>query len=530
MKYVIPVLLSALSAFAAAAQDVRSAATGWAEAVAKRDKATLERLLADDLEFVHPGGVSIQTKAQYIAAITEGARDYEAFIPRDLMVRDFGNAAAVSGYVAAKLRTGDSITVRLTQLYVQNNGQWQLAASLGTPLADRGARPQRRTGDPAGAVRDAASAWVQAVAGSDKPALEKILRSDLYFALPDGSVQTRAQYIASVTGSAIGRESLALTGDVAIHVYGNTAVLSGRADGRGGASNPTRYLQLYVVNDGQWQLACSAATTVSTANPSARRKANNAADPAEAAVRETALVWTQAVVSRDHAALRPLLREDLIFGHSGGRPPQNKDEFVNSDENNDYDALPLRDIRIRIYGKTAMLSSYLDTKHRGRPTNPVRALQIFTETGGRWQLAAFQSARIIMPESERSDNQTGPLAGEIQAVQRAAEGWTHAMVQRNKAALTPLLAADLIFVHSNGSTIQNQVQYLAASERATYESLPLSDVNTRIYEKTAVLTAYIDTKNVGRDPFRVRTLQVFVKNGGQWQLAAFQSTRVTSEH
>lgn len=526
MKYLMVFLLSGASLFAAAAEDVRSAAARWSEAVARRDQAALEKLLANDLEFVQPGGVSVQTKAEYIASMTKGAPRYDAFVPRDFVIRIFGKTAAVSGYVDAKLRESDSNPVRFTQLYVENDGQWQLASSLGTPLSERGARPQRRTADPAGAVRDAAVAWTQAVVRKDKAALEKLLTSDLYFALPDASTQTKAEYIASVTGGTGSHDAFALTGDVTIHMYGSTAVLSGRVEGKESESNTTRFLQLYVENNGEWQLASSAATAVSGPGPNAQRKAGNTGDPAAAAVREAAMAWTQAVVSRDRATLQPLLTDDLIFGHSGGRPPQTKEEFLASDENNDYEALPLRDIRIRVYGKTAALSSYLDTKHKGGPTNPVRTLQIFTESNGRWQLAVFQSARISPPERERKVSERDRPASEVRAVQDAATGWTRAVVNRDRAALTPLLADDLIFVHSNGSTIQNQAQYLGATERSTYEGLPLSGISTSIYGGTAALSAYIDTKNVGRDSFRVRTLQIFVENNGRWQLAAFQSTRV----
>ena len=120
------------------------------------------------------------------------------------------------------------------------------------------------------------------------------------------------------------------------------------------------------------------------------------------------------------------------------------------------------------------------------------------------------------------------LAAEpAEAVRQAAAGWTQAVVKRDTAALERLLADDLIFVHSNGRTIQNKAQYLAATEKSTYEALPLSDVEVRVYGKTAVLSAHIDTKNFGREPFRVRTLQVFVEKNGVWQLAAFQSTRLT---
>lgn len=523
MKYVIVFLLSAVSVFASAAEEVRTAAAHWADAVVKQDKASLERLLADDLEFVHPGGVSIQAKAEYITAMTDGAPGYASYSPRDLLVRVFGNTAAVSGYIDAARRQGDPSVERITQFYVESGGQWQLTSSLATPLRERGAPAQREAGDPAGAVRDAAAAWAQAVASKDKAALESLLSNDLYFALPDTSTQTRTEYIASVTEATGSDEPLALAGDVTIHVYGREAVLSGQLNQ---GSEATRFLQLYVENNNQWQLASSAATTVSTPNPNARRNSREAADASGNAVRAAALAWTQAVVSGDRATLQNLLVDDLIFGHSGGRPPQNKQDFISSDENNDYDALPLRDVRVRVYGKTAVLSSYLDTKHRGRATNPVRTLQIFVENDGVWQLAVFQSARINPPQSEQKDSGRARSADAGRDVQGAAEGWTRAMVNRDKAALEPLLADDLVFVHSNGSTIQNQAQYLAASERATYEGLPLSNIKTRIYGRTAVLMAFIDTKNVGRDAFTVSTLQIFVENRGQWQLAAFQSTRV----
>ena len=49
----------------------------------------------------------------------------------------------------------------------------------------------------------------------------------------------------------------------------------------------------------------------------------------------------------------------------------------------------------------------------------------------------------------------------------------------------------------------------------------------RLYgPKAAALTAFVDVKMVGQDSFRVRTLQVYVENNGQWQMAAHQSTRM----
>jgi hypothetical protein len=36
---------------------------------------------------------------------------------------------------------------------------------------------------------------------------------------------------------------------------------------------------------------------------------------------------------------------------------------------------------------------------------------------------------------------------------------------------------------------------------------------------------HCDIKMVDRESFRVRTLQVYVDNGGEWQMSAHQSTR-----
>jgi len=250
--------------------------------------------------------------------------------------------------------------------------------------------------DPSDGVRSAAQAWTQAVVKQDGAALDRLLADDLYFAHSNGrSVQTKAEYIASVTKGPAGYEALTLR-DVTIHVYGASAVLSAYVDTKhpGAESFPVRFMQLYVQNNGQWRMTSSAATRLIVRNPQ-QRASNDAA--AVAAVREAAIGWTTAVVKEDHATLQRLLADDLVFVHSGGTVPQNKAEYIASPENSDYDALPLRDINVRIYGNTAVLSALLDTKHKGREPSPVKTLQIYKLNSGRWQLAAFQATRISPP-------------------------------------------------------------------------------------------------------------------------------------
>jgi ketosteroid isomerase-like protein len=114
-----------------------------------------------------------------------------------------------------------------------------------------------------------------------------------------------------------------------------------------------------------------------------------------------------------------------------------------------------------------------------------------------------------------------------QAVREASESWRQAIIKQEEAALQRVLADDLSYSHASGKT-QNKAEYIAAVTKgpANFESFTESDTKIRVYGKAAVLTGYVDVKTVGRDSYRVRTLEVYVENNGRWQLAAKQSARI----
>jgi ketosteroid isomerase-like protein len=113
------------------------------------------------------------------------------------------------------------------------------------------------------------------------------------------------------------------------------------------------------------------------------------------------------------------------------------------------------------------------------------------------------------------------------AVREVAEGWYNAAVKQDRAALESLLADDLVYTHAGGQ-VQTKSEYIAAVMKGPphYESMTYSDMKIRIYGQTAVLTAFADIKLTSQPMFRVRTLHVYVENGGHWQLVAHESTRV----
>ncbi len=112
-------------------------------------------------------------------------------------------------------------------------------------------------------------------------------------------------------------------------------------------------------------------------------------------------------------------------------------------------------------------------------------------------------------------------------VREAANGWTQAAVKQDATGLKRYMADDLQYAHAGGQT-QTRDQYVAAVTNgpARYESFTFSDVKVKVYGKAAVLTGFVDVKMVGQDAFRVRTLQVYTENNGQWQMSAHQSTRL----
>jgi ketosteroid isomerase-like protein len=94
------------------------------------DVAALDRLLADDLTYVHSSGVT-EDKAQSLATLAAKTLQYNEIQPSDLRVRVYGDTAVVTGRVAMKV-IAQTARVELTNLftavYVRQGGEWRLTA------------------------------------------------------------------------------------------------------------------------------------------------------------------------------------------------------------------------------------------------------------------------------------------------------------------------------------------------------------------------------------------------------------------
>jgi hypothetical protein len=119
------------------------------------------------------------------------------------------------------------------------------------------------------------------------------------------------------------------------------------------------------------------------------------------------------------------------------------------------------------------------------------------------------------------------------AVKVAELAWAEATKKADKAALDRILADDLTYTHSHSGT-DTKKQFIdnLVSGAAKYEVMDYENMSYRMYGKnTAVLNAQVKLVVVNkgvRNDTRLKFTHVWVKQGGRWQLAAHQSTRVAS--
>src|SRR2546429_9885112 len=114
-----------------AEQEVLHLTDGWAAAELSGDAAFLESTLADDFIGIGPLGFML-TKQEWLARHQSGDLKYESFSLDEVKARVYNNDAAVltGRQVQNGAYRGNRIQAQLrtTLVFVQQQGQWQLAS------------------------------------------------------------------------------------------------------------------------------------------------------------------------------------------------------------------------------------------------------------------------------------------------------------------------------------------------------------------------------------------------------------------
>ena len=103
---------------------------------------------------------------------------------------------------------------------------------------------------------------------------------------------------------------------------------------------------------------------------------------------------------------------------------------------------------------------------------------------------------------------------------------------RNDTALFARIATDDYTSTGPVGTVANKARAIEGAKNAKFESIDLSDVRVQDYGNAAVLTGRATVKGrAGEQDIsgQYRYIRVFVKQDGQWRLAAFQVTSIAQQ-
>jgi ketosteroid isomerase-like protein len=113
-------------------------------------------------------------------------------------------------------------------------------------------------------------AWNQAYKSGDAKALDALLDNGIVLVNDDGSVQTKAEFLASVkpSGTQAGSQEQQIAPEsMTVHVFGNTAIATGvfRAkgvEGRKSYVRRERFIDTWIYQDGHWACVATNATPI----------------------------------------------------------------------------------------------------------------------------------------------------------------------------------------------------------------------------------------------------------------------------
>lgn len=107
-------------------------------AMAQKDIATLNQLIADELVYTH-SSARLDTKQSLIGNMESGSTVYTSVVPSDVKAQDLGDTVVLTGSCRISVNAGgrpNSFGVRFTDVWANRGGNWQMVAWQSTRLPD----------------------------------------------------------------------------------------------------------------------------------------------------------------------------------------------------------------------------------------------------------------------------------------------------------------------------------------------------------------------------------------------------------
>ena len=257
--------------------------------------------------------------------------------------------------------------------------------------------------------------WGDATMKGDVAFVDRSEAEEYVYTDPNGQLSNKKDSLEAAKGGAAKISSFKIR-DVKVHVYGDSAVLTGQTqlkgkDENGGDfSGDYRWTDVFVRRDGRWQAVASQATTIQS-NDSAdntqavlhRPTAEGLPAPAFLRVagplpltitpEEKALIqleqdWAKACATGDTAFADYVEAEEYVFTALNGQK-RNKSQDIAFLKANPI-KFELRSIQAHIDGDTAVVSGEA-TETQGAISAEIRWTDHFVRRNGRWQAVSGES-------------------------------------------------------------------------------------------------------------------------------------------
>jgi hypothetical protein len=110
------------------AQELKRLEDEWLNSYLRGDKQTFDQIVADDFTRTDESG-KFATKVEEKALVQAPPASVKASLTNeDLQVREYGNAAIVTGRIVSKVQGGLNFQSRFTDTFLKRNGRWQVIA------------------------------------------------------------------------------------------------------------------------------------------------------------------------------------------------------------------------------------------------------------------------------------------------------------------------------------------------------------------------------------------------------------------
>jgi len=138
----------------------------------------------------------------------------------------------------------------------------------------------------------------------------------------------------------------------------------------------------------------------------------------------------------------------------------------------------------------------------------------------------FLAAVLVLTNTGVRAQSSGQAEADVKAAEHA---WAKAATENDQAALEKILAPKLVYTHSTG-LVEGKPEYMKAVDSfQKYKAIEFETMKINVYGNAAIVNSKARMVGTTRGtPFdnQLLIIHVWIKQGGKWQLAAHQTTRL----